>query len=432
LEFQEEALAKNGIFHSFGDHMGTQASSKTLSPADIPASAGRTTRTDRRVRIRVVATILSTVTLSAAWCSTATWIHFSGASALAWKIGPMLLVGSFVPAMILNFRRKHPLLRALSVVSSAALGLLNYAFVAAIICWLAAAVARLAGLPLDPRVLAFALFGGAALTTLYGLINAAWLRVTCATVRLPNLPDAWLGRTIALVSDVHAGSIHGRRFVRRIVARLNQLKPAAVFISGDMLDGTKIDLGSVVQPWTDLAAPAGAYFVSGNHDEFGDPAPLLAALERAGLRVLHNEKVEVEGLQIVGVHDHETHDPQNFQAILRRAQIDRRRPSILLAHQPSNLNIPAEAGISLQVSGHTHGGQFWPWSWVVSKVHGRFAYGLNRLDGLQVFTSSGAGTWGPPLRVGTRSEIVLLRLMAEEIVGTPRDGLPTKMDYGVR
>ena len=409
--------------------MCTQASSiegQTLPPAVIPASAGRATKTDRTVRIRVVATILSAITLSATWFVATTWIHFSGMNAPAWKIGPLLLVGSFVPAMILNFRHKHPLLRALSVVSSAALGLLNYAFAAAILCWLAAAVAWRWDLPLEPRVFTFALFGGAVLTTLYGLTNAARLRVTRAVVRLPNLPDAWQGRDIALVSDVHAGSIRARRFVRRIVARLNQLKPAAVFISGDMLDGTQIDLGPVTQPWTDLEAPAGAYFVSGNHDEFSDSAPLLAALERAGLRVLHNEKVEMEGLQIVGVHDHETHDPRNFQAILRRAQIDRRRPSILLAHQPSNLNVPEEAGISLQLSGHTHGGQFWPWSWVVSKVHGRFAYGLNRLGGLQVFTSSGAGTWGPPLRVGTKSEIVLLRLMAEETVETPGRDLPMK------
>ncbi|HXA14509.1 MAG TPA: metallophosphoesterase, partial [Opitutaceae bacterium] len=356
----------------------------------------------------------------------ATWIHFSGASAPAWKIGPMLLVGSFVPVMIVSFHRRHPLLRALSVVSATALGLLNYAFVAAIACWLVSGVAWLSGRPLDTRVLAVALFGGAVLTTLYGLINAAQLRVTRATVRLPNLPDTWQGRDIALVSDVHAGSIRGRNFVRRIVTRLNQLKPAAVFISGDMFDGTKIDLGPVAQPWADLEAPAGAYFVSGNHDEFGDRAPLLAALERAGLRVLHNEKVVTEGLQIVGVHDHETRDPRNFQAILRRAQIDRRRPSILLAHQPSNLNVPEEAGISLQLSGHTHGGQFWPWSWVVSKVHGRFTYGLSRLGNLQVFTSSGTGTWGPPLRVGTKSEIVLFRLMAEEMVEISGSDLPIK------
>jgi predicted MPP superfamily phosphohydrolase len=397
------------------DHMSVnppRIEGKTPASADLPTSPGLATTSNLRVRLRVFGTVFFTITLSAAWFATATWIHFSGTRSLVWDIGPILLVGSFVPVTILSFRRKHLLLRALSLLSSAALGWLNYAFVAAVVCWLVAGVAGLSGLPLDRRVLAFAFFGGAVLTTLYGLTNAARLRVTRAVVRLPNLPDAWQGRDVALVSDVHAGNIRGRRFVRRIVARLNQLKPAAVFISGDMFDGTKIDPGQVAQPWAGLKTPAGAYFVSGNHDEFGDRAPLLAALEQAGLRVLHNEKVEAEGLQIVGVHDRETRDPRNFLAILRRAQIDRCRPSILLAHQPSNLVVPEQAGISLQLSGHTHGGQFWPWNWVVSKVHGRFAYGLNRLGHLQVFTTSGTGTWGPPLRVGTKSEIVLLRLMA--------------------
>jgi len=404
------------MLNASSDQMSTQASKtegSTLVSTGILPSTGPAARTSRSARFLVVATIFSTIVLSAAWFVTATWIHFSGMDTLAWKIGPLLLIGSFVPATILSFRHQHPLLRVLNVLSSTALGLLNYAFVAAIACWLASGVAALSGVSLNPRLLVFVLFGGATLISLYGLVNAARLRVTRVTVRLPNLPHAWQGRDVALVSDVHAGNIRGRRFVRRIVSRLNQLRPAAVFISGDMIDGTKVDLDHVVQPWADLAAPAGAYFASGNHDEFSDRAPLLAALGRAGLRVLHNEKVAVDGLQIVGVHDHETRDPQDFQAILHRAQIDRRGPSILLAHQPSNLSVPEEAGISLQLSGHTHGGQFWPWNWVVGKVYGRFSYGLNRLGNLQVFTSSGAGTWGPPLRVGTKSEIVLLRLMAD-------------------
>jgi hypothetical protein len=109
----------------------------------------------------------------------------------------------------------------------------------------------------------------------------------------------------------------------------------------------------------------------------------------------------------------EAGNPTELRSILRQAQIDRRQPSILLAHRPVNLSIAEEEGISLQVSGHTHGGQIWPWNLVVLRVYGRFASGLSRLGKLQVYTSNGVGTWGPPLRVGTKSEIVLIRFEDE-------------------
>jgi hypothetical protein len=115
----------------------------------------------------------------------------------------------------------------------------------------------------------------------------------------------------------------------------------------------------------------------------------------------------------VGVHDLETLQPEEFRAILEKAHVNPATASILLAHRPSNLSVAEKAGFSLQLSGHTHGGQFWPWTLVVRRVHGMFAYGLNRFGGMLVYTSSGAGTWGPPFRLGTRSEVVLIRLEAQ-------------------
>jgi len=152
------------------------------------------------------------------------------------------------------------------------------------------------------------------------------------------------------------------------------------------------------------------YFVGGNHDDYGGRDAYFAALRGVGMRVLDNETVDLHGLQLVGVHDREIHDPEAYRAVLERAGVDRGRASILLAHRPENLAVPEKAGISLQLSGHTHQGQFWPWTLVARRVHGAFAYGLNRFGGMEVFTSSGAGTWGPPLRLGTRSEVVLIRL----------------------
>lgn len=360
----------------------------------------------------IFAALLGTLLLGATWFVSATWLRFTDATGVAWRLVPMLLTLGFVPAMLLGLRVTHPLVRAANVLSSLAIGLLSFGVFAALATWIAAGAAALLGRPEAARLLAYVIFGGAAAVAGYGLFNAAWLRVTRVTVALPNLPARWRGRTVALVSDVHLGHIRAHRFVRRIVARVNALRPDAVFIAGDMFDGAKVEVDRVVQPWRELSAPAGAYFVSGNHDEFGNRTPLLAALSRVGIRVLHNEKVIVDGLQIIGVHDGEAGEPQVYRDILRAVEIDRAQASILLAHQPVNLAVAAEAGISLQLSGHTHGGQFWPWSWVAARAHGRFVYGINAFGAMQVFTSSGVGTWGPPLRVGTRSEIVLIRLEA--------------------
>jgi len=128
-----------------------------------------------------------------------------------------------------------------------------------------------------------------------------------------------------------------------------------------------------------------------------------------GRPVLNNEKVNVDGLQVIGIHDSEAENPTELRLILRQVQVDRLRPSILLAHRPVNLPESEAEGVSLQLSGHTHGGQIWPWNLLVSRIYGKAARGLSRLGKLQVYTSNGVGTWGPPLRVGTKSEIVLIR-----------------------
>ena len=326
-----------------------------------------------------------------------------------WQIIPSLLTISFVVTTLLGFNQTNALLRIVYRVSAIWMGVLSFTFFASIVCWFIYVLLMLFGLRADPRLIVVVVFGLAFCASVYGLVNAAWIRVTRITVNLPNLPEAWRGRSAALVTDLHLGNVRGRPFTRRVVARLRGLQPDAVFISGDMFDGTKADLDWLVAPWSKLSVPRGTYFVTGNHEEFTSRNEFLDAIGRTGIRVLTNEKVHVDGLQIVGVHDGEAGEPQTLRAVLQSTQLDNRRPSILLAHQPSNPAIAAEAGISLQLSGHTHGGQIWPWSWVAALVHGRFNYGLNRFGELQVFTSSGVGTWGMPMRVGTKSEIVLIR-----------------------
>jgi predicted MPP superfamily phosphohydrolase len=211
-----------------------------------------------------------------------------------------------------------------------------------------------------------------------------------------------------LISDVHLGHVRNGSFLRRMVTKILKEEPDAVFIAGDLYDGTAIDAQQAAEPLKKLLAPQGVYFVAGNHEQFGDDSKFLNAVAAAGVRVLSNEKVEVDGLQIVGVPYRNAVHNSRFASALHAIGLDRDRASILLTHAPDHPEVAEAAGISLQLSGHTHLGQFIPWSWMARRVYREFVYGLSRIGKMQVFTSSGAGTWGPPLRLGSNPEIVML------------------------
>ncbi len=366
-----------------------------------------------RSRIVVFIAVIQSILFLAHWFLYETWKAFwpatgqAGSSDL--KVALALLSVSFVTASLLAWRSSHLVVRVFYTIAAVWLGFLSFCFYAACAAWVLYGGARLLGFHPDGRVLAVALVGVALLASLYGVANAAWTRVRRVSVSLPNLPESWRGRVAALVTDTHLGHVRGSRFMRRIVTMLTRHRPDIVFIAGDMYDGTVARVRELAQPWARLAAPLGAFFVLGNHEEFSDSTKYLDAVEYSGVRVLNNEKVTVDGLQIVGVHHRDSTNDDRFRQVLREADVDRERASILLTHTPDRVKIAEEEGISLQLSGHTHGGQFFPYTWITSRMYGKFVYGLQRLGKMLVYISYGAGTWGPPLRVGTTPEIVLIQ-----------------------
>jgi hypothetical protein len=193
-----------------------------------------------------------------------------------------------------------------------------------------------------------------------------------------------------------------------MVAKILREEPDAIFIAGDLYDGTAVDARQAAAPLNQLVAPNGVYFVAGNHEQFGDDSKYLNAVAAAGVRVLSNEKVEIDGLQIVGVPYRSATRGDHLASVLQDVSLDRDRASILLTHAPDYPEVAEAAGISLQLSGHTHLGQFIPWTWFARRMYRQFVYGLSRIGNMQIFTSSGAGTWGPPLRLGSNPEIVML------------------------
>jgi hypothetical protein len=367
---------------------------------------------ERKRLIGLIAAIQSVLFLThyllyETWAFSPAGSETSGAFWIKLVLGALSI--SFVAASLLAFRYTNAAVRAFYKVAAVWMGLFSFLFLAAVSSWIIFGFARLAGLDLNFHRCVEFLFGLATFAGLYGVFNASWTRITRTTVRLANLPTAWRGRTAALISDVHLGHVRNGNFLRRMVAKIVKEDPDAIFIAGDLYDGTAIDAARAAEPLRKLVAPHGVYFVAGNHEQFGDDSKYLHAITASGVRVLSNEKVEVDGLQIVGVPFRNATQDGQFAAVLRGIGVDSKRASILLTHAPDHPEVAEAAGVSLQLSGHTHLGQFVPWSWMARRIYRQFVYGLSRIGKMQVFTSSGAGTWGPPLRLGSNPEIVMLQ-----------------------
>ncbi len=251
--------------------------------------------------------------------------------------------------------------------------------------------------------------GGAALLTLVGIVLARRPRVVRVTVPIADLPDDLAGFRILQLSDLHVGPTIRRRFVDAVVNRANALRPDLVAVTGDVADGLVPELREHVAPLGRLQAPHGAYFVTGNHEYYWDVRGWTRELERLGMAVLSNEHRVVERgsgrLVIAGVTDLSAiSDPA--AAVAGAPPSDVR---VLLAHQPRSAFAAQAAGYDLQLSGHTHGGQYFPFNLLV-RLFQPFVAGLHRLESMWLYVSRGTGYWGPPLRLCAPAEITLLEL----------------------
>ena len=259
----------------------------------------------------------------------------------------------------------------------------------------------------------------AAAVTLLGFINARRLaKVVQVDVPIVGLPASLHGYAIAQISDIHVGATIKRGYLEAIVERLNGLQADAIAITGDLVDGSVSRLREHTEPLSRLRARDGIFFVTGNHEYYSGAEQWIAELRRLGVTVLLNEHVMRErggaGIMLAGVTDytaHLFHESHRSSPTLAAAGAPANvMVKILLAHQPRSAAAAAEAGFDLQLSGHTHGGQFFPWNLFVP-LQQPFVAGLDRLANMWVYTSRGTGYWGPPKRFGAPSEITHLRLV---------------------
>jgi uncharacterized protein len=237
-------------------------------------------------------------------------------------------------------------------------------------------------------------------------------------IRLRKLDPSMNGFRIAVVSDIHLGPLRGRGHTERIVRMINETSPDLVAIVGDLVDGTVGELGPAAAPLRDLVSREGTFFVTGNHEYFaGDPLEWLRELERFDVHPLRNENTVIRrgdaAFDLAGVNDlsgRSVDGGPDFDRAL--SGVDSSRPTVLLAHQPVQVSDAASRDVDLQLSGHTHGGQLWPFHYVVGLQQGAVA-GLSTVDNTQLYVTRGAGFWGPPVRVGAPPDITVLSLESE-------------------
>jgi uncharacterized protein len=242
-------------------------------------------------------------------------------------------------------------------------------------------------------------------------------QVTELPIKLPHLPRALDGLTIVQLTDVHVGGIIERRFLEERVAAASALKPDVIVITGDLVDGTVAQLGSTVAEISKLRSRYGTFFCTGNHDYYAGADEWAAALRKMGVRPLRNERVEIgdagASFDLIGVDDWGMSGGtgRGYDLDQALAGRDPGRASVLLAHQPNNFEVVAQKGLGLQLSGHTHGGQFFPGTLIAELIF-TFTAGLYGVGDSKLYVSRGTGFVGPPLRLGSPPELVKVVLTA--------------------
>ena len=363
----------------------------------------------------VLATLIALLVLLFRWFA-ARLVHDPGLpepwdGAALWAIGGMF--GCLVAGPVFERLPPYPWRRVGCVAAWIGVGVL---FVGTWVLALADLASAVGLLPVGAGAKALgvvaATLGIAGFATVSGLGDPALERVSIDLARWPAALD---GFRIAQISDIHIGPILGAGFARRLTERVNALEADLVVITGDLVDGPVDQVGAGVGPFRDLAGRHGVFFVTGNHDVYSGDEAWVARVRELGITPLRNahRAFDVAGARfdLAGVDDHRgdwvTGTSEDLPAAL--AGRDPAVPVILLAHDPSTFKKARRAGVDLQLSGHTHGGQIWPFRYLV-RIAVRWVSGVYRDGDSTIYVSRGTGFWGPPLRLFAPAELTEITL----------------------
>jgi len=350
-------------------------------------------------------------------------------------LGVVITLASFSfisSALLLRFGGDFILFKLFYLASAFWLGLVINIFLFSILAWLVILLLRLQRIRIKSIIGPLAIFA-ALIYSIYGVWNAFDPQIKEIKVDIHNLSHQWKGKKVIHLADLHLGRINGLSFAQKVVDQVNSQNPDMVVITGDLFDGMGSDPKMFINILNELKSTHGTYFVTGNHEAYLGIGGVLDILADSNMKILDNSMVVVDGLQIVGISYPEFGSINGRISILEDLEdYDSETSSILLYHTPTNIELGSkngdeqhndtywspdvnfnkakEMGVDLQLSGHTHGGQIYPFNLITKAIYDGYDYGLNTEGNFNIYTSSGVGTWGPPMRTVNKSEIVLIVL----------------------
>ncbi|MCP4751147.1 MAG: metallophosphoesterase [Proteobacteria bacterium] len=350
---------------------------------------------------------------------------------------PVLSV-SFVASFFLLFWQENRLTVGFYILAATWIGLLINLLLAVGLSWLVIAISRWLHLDFNRSIVGTVVFSLAVLYSVYGFWKAFNPRIETVEVEIEHLPVQWKNKVIVHLSDLHLGHIHRLDFLERVLRKVDAQEPDLVLITGDLFDGMSRKFSHFADLLNTLKAKKGVYFVTGNHEHYVGLENALRTVRKTGMTVLHNEAVTVDGLQLIGISYPGVDAAEDIRNLHPKVGKEPgKMPKILLFHTPTNMSLKRENGLEqhfstywtpdvsfalnkeigtdLQLSGHTHAGQIFPFTWLTKLIYRGYEYGLHREGDFSIYITSGVGTWGPPFRTGNWGEIAVIKLKQTSI-----------------
>lgn len=314
----------------------------------------------------------------------------------------VLLAASFPVMSIIARYSDNIFTRIFYTASAAWLGALFFAFCSLLVY----EVVRLIFHP-NIQVSGIVIFVFVMVISLYAIANAVSANVKNVQIPVANLEKEM---KIVQISDVHLGTVHKKAYLQEIVDRINKENPKMVLITGDLFDGGGDVTLDMLSPLRNLNARV--FFATGNHEQYEGLDEVFSLLNKTNVTILRNSVVDYMGIQIIGI-DNPTQEFVKTNTALQTIKFNKSKPSILMFHPPTGFEDASAAGISLQLSGHTHAGQIFPFN-LIGRAFYKYFTGVYKLNDTYLYVSPGTGTWGPPMRLGSKSEITVLDLVKKK------------------